>query len=343
MEQKIKDAGQWYDKNKALYERYSIEIEEIITKILKTKNIPYQSVSHRVKEKESYLNKCRNEKYTNPIDQITDVSGIRIITYTNQDVSSICKILQDEFLIDECNSGNKAEMLETDKVGYLSVHYILQLGVKRLELPENKVYENLKCEVQVRTLLQHAWAEIEHDRNYKFAGVLPKEIKRRFYLVAGVLELMDCEFDKLSKDIDEYAKCMKKAVLKGNYNLGIDSKSMEQYLLKRFGGEANIRILIDGEIISEEVVEELVSFGYKAIQEIEDDLDSYGIVLREDRSCIGLLRDLMIIKDCEKYFNVAYNDHWQFTYKSEVEYWKEKGSENVEKYLSDHRITVFVN
>lgn len=339
MELKIKDAEQWYDKNKALYEKFSQEVEEIITKILKLENIPYQSVSHRVKEKESYLNKCKNEKYIDPIKQITDVSGIRIIAYTNQDVTSICRILQNEFQIDESNSENKAEMLDTDKVGYLSVHYILQLSEKRLELPENKLYESLKCEVQVRTLLQHAWAEIEHDRNYKFAGVLPKEIKRRFYLVAGVLELVDFEFDKLSKDIDEYEKSMEEAVSKGDYNLGIDSKSVEQYMMKKFKGVDNINPCFEGTIVTEEIVEELVRFGYKKIKDIDDDINSYKNVCEEEDTYIGLLRNLMMIKDCRQYFCKAYNDDWKFIEKSNVIFLKENGVENIEEYLEANGIS----
>lgn len=339
MEQKIKDAEQWYDKNKALYDRFSQEVEEIITKILKLNNIPYQSVGHRVKEKESFLNKCKNEKYINPIKQITDVSGIRIIAYTNQDVSNICKILRDEFRIDEGNSGNKAEMLDTDKVGYLSVHYILQLSEKRLGLPEYKIYENLKCEVQIRTLLQHAWAEIEHDRNYKFAGVLPKEIKRRFCLVAGVLELMDCEFDKLSKDIDEYEQSTNKAVSKGDYNLGIDSKSLEKYMLKKFEGVDNIHSSQNGIIIAEEVVEELVRFGYNKVKEIDDDISIYKNVCEEEDTYIGLLRNLMMIKDCRHYFRVAYNDNWKAIEKSNVKFLKENGVKNIEKYLRENEIS----
>ncbi len=342
MEQKIKEAEQWYDKNKTLYERFSEEIKGIIIKVLKAQKIPYQSVNHRVKEKESFLNKCRNEKYTNPIEQIMDISGIRIIAYTNQDVSDICKILQDEFLIDESNSGNKADMLATDKVGYLSVHYVLQLSKKRLELVEYKEYENLKCEVQVRTLLQHAWAEIEHDKNYKFAGVLPNEIKRRFYLVAGALELMDYEFDKLSKDIDEYAKKTEKALSKGDFNLSINSKSLEQYMLKRFEGTTNIRPSTDGVIISEEVVEEAIRFGYKIIQDIENDLREHENVFKDMKiTYIGLLRSLMIIKDCEKYFNSAYGGGWWRTKRSKIEFWKKNGANDIEKYLLDRKIKVY--
>lgn len=341
MEQKIKEAEQWYNKNKTLYERFSEEIEGIIIKVLKAQKIPYQSVSHRVKEKEIYLNKCRNEKYNNPIEEIMDISGIRIIAYTNQDVSDICNILQDEFLIDKGNSGNKADMLATDKVGHLSVHYVLQLSKKRLELAEYKEYENLKCEVQVRTLLQHAWAEIEHDRNYKFTGVLPNGIKRRFYLVAGALELMDYEFDKLSKDIDEYAKKTEKALSKGDFNLSINSKSLEQYMLKRFEGATNIKPFVEGPIISEEIIAEVIKFGYKTIQDLEIDLNKYESVFQNHVSTfIGVLRDLMIIKDCEKYFKVAYNGNWQGVNKRSVDLWKENGANKIDKYLNDFGICI---
>lgn len=334
----MKDLEQWYERNKASYEQFSKEVEEIITKILKSKEIPYQSVCHRVKEKESYLNKCKNEKYTDPVNQITDISGIRIIAYTNQDVTNICKVLQDEFSVDEENSVNKAEILETDKVGYLSVHYILQLSKKRLELPEYKRYEDLKCEVQVRTLLQHAWAEIEHDRNYKFAGVLPKEIKRRFYLIAGVLEMMDNEFDMLSEDIDKYAKSMKKAVSKGDYDLDIDSKSVEQYLLKKFEGVNNIEPSSGGMMVTEGVIEELLKFGYKKIQEIEDDINTYINVYEENSTYIGVLRKLMMLKDCGKYFEKAYNGDWQVMKRASLKSLKEHGVKDIQKYLHENQI-----
>ena len=341
MDTKIKEAEVWYDKNKRLYEDFSREMENIIIKILKNQGILYQSVSHRVKEKESYLNKCDNEKYDNPVEEIMDVSGIRIIAYTNRDVSDICRILQEEFLIDEQNSINKADILETDRVGYLSVHYILQLSENRVALAEYKKYKGLRCEVQVRTLLQHAWAEIEHDRNYKFAGVLPKEIQRRFHLVAAVLEMMDGEFDKLSRDIDEYAQNMQEAVKEGDYNLDIDSKSLEQYMLKRFEGISNVRYSPKGDVVSEIVVQELLRFGYRKILDIEQDLKKcYNDVVNCDTTYIGILRAVMITADCKKYFNVAYKGDWQHTSRERVELWKKNGAVNVEKYLKEKGIGV---
>ncbi len=340
MEQKIKAAGQWYDRNRGLYEQFSKEATEIITKLLKAEDIPYQSISCRVKDKESYLGKCRKEKYTNPIEQIMDVSGIRIIAYTNKDVEKICGVLQNEFWIDEKNSMNKADALETNKVGYLSVHYILQLSERRLQLAECKKYRNLRCEVQVRTLLQHAWAEIEHDRNYKFSGVLPDEIKRRFYLVAGVLEMMDREFDRLSKDIDAYVARTEIAISAGNYKLSIDSKSVEQYMLKRFGEPIHIGTGLGGTVAMEDLVEELTRFGYETIQDIEDDLNGCSAVLEGRKTYIGVLRDLMIMKDCVKYFREVYSGNWQAVDEDSVRLWKENGADDVERYLDDYEISV---
>jgi len=342
MEKKIKEAEQWYDKNKGLYEQFSQEVEEIITKILKKQGIPYQSVSHRVKEKESYLNKCRKEKYANPIEQITDLSGIRVIAYTNVDVQRICDILQTEFLVDKKNSINKSQNLETDKVGYRSFHFILQLNENRIGLAEYSAYKELKCEVQVRTLLQHAWAEIEHDRNYKFAGVLPDDIKRRFHLVAGVLEMMDNEFDRLSAEIDEYSKNMKKAVEEGNYDLPIDSKSLEQYGLKKFKGLINLCPDSDGTMISEKVVKELQRFGYREIRSIEDNVNKHIDALCEASSptLIGVFRDLMILEDCERYFKEAYNQGWHSIDQRDVEFYKQNGVTNIEKYIKEYDIYI---
>ncbi|MEE1257866.1 MAG: hypothetical protein UHN47_15355 [Lachnospiraceae bacterium] len=342
MEKKLTEAEQWYEKNKLLFEQFSEEIEEIITKILKIQGIPYQSIAHRVKSKESYLKKCSKEKYTNPIEEITDVSGIRVIAYTNEEVKKICEILQNEFAIDKEKSVNKSIILETDRVGYRSFHFILQLNESRTNLPEYIAYKDLKCEVQVRTLLQHAWAEIEHDRNYKFAGVLPDEIKRRFHLVAGVLEMMDSEFDRLSRDIDEYSICTEKAVAEGNYNLSIDSKSLEQYGLKRFEGIIDIEPCSDGTIISEEVVQELINFGYDTIQSIENDVNKYIDILakKTPTTLVGVCRDLMFLKDCNRYFSKAYKGQWQGTSVNHINFLKRNGVSDIDKYIKENKIYI---
>ena len=63
--------------------------------------------------------------------------------------------------------------------------------------------------------------------------------------------------------------------------MSIDSKSVEQYMLKRFEGRSDIRACTDGTIVSEKVVEELIRFGYKTIQDIDNDLNDLGDKFQE--------------------------------------------------------------
>ncbi len=62
---------------------------------------------------------------------------------------------------------------------------VAEIKDDRIILPEYQKFKDKKFEIQIRTILQHAWAEIEHDRDYKFTGELPINIKRRFRILAG--------------------------------------------------------------------------------------------------------------------------------------------------------------
>lgn len=344
MEDKINQAEVWYDKNARIYKQFSIEVAHIIEKILEVRKMPYQSITNRVKERESYLNKCKKDKYFNPVEEIMDLAGVRIIAYTNSDVKKICDIIEEHFKIDNDNSEDKAKKMDENKVGYLSVHYIAQLSDDRVKLPECSIYKNIKCEIQVRTLLQHAWAEIEHDRNYKFSVELPQDIKRRFHLVAGVLEMMDREFDNLSKEIDDNAKVVKEKTKQGNFDIDIDTESLSQYLLYRFKEYKHIETVQDGVIVNKSVIKELLRFGYTKICDIDQALTEElltKILKKGEVTYIGILRDLMILLDAKKYFEDAYNKGWTGTYRKEVTRWEELGIKNIENYLIDAGITIY--
>lgn len=341
MEDKIKKAEDWYDKNKDIYKSFSVEIADIIEKVLKTKKLSYQSITKRLKEKDSYLNKCKKECYLNPIEEIMDVAGIRIIAYTNNDVEKICEVIKEEFNIDDNNSGNKIDKMDEDKVGYLSVHYIAELNDARARLTEYRIYNNCKCEIQVRTLLQHAWAEIEHDRHYKFSGVLPKDISRRFYLIAGVLEMMDREFDTLSNEIDDHSKTIKIKTKKNDLNIEIDSESLSQYMISKFKDNKNI-VPSNEVVIGKSVTEELIRFGFTKIEDIDQKLTENMVEqmlsLWEIISYTGILRNLMILLDVKKYFEAAYNQTWALARKIDIENWEKMGLKDIRKYLQNANI-----
>lgn len=344
MKNKIKKAETWYNNNAKKYEHFAQEVAQIIEKILMTGRIPYQSITQRIKEKESYLNKCKKDKYLDPVEEIMDLAGVRIIAYTNNDVKKICAIIEEQFKIDDNNSENKAEKIGEDKLGYLSVHYVAELSDERVKLPEYIVYKDFKCEIQVRTLLQHAWAEIEHDKNYKFSVTLPKDIKRRFYLLSGVLEMIDREFDNLSKEIDDYSEMVHEKTKQGDFDIEIDTESLSQYLLSKFENDERIDKSSCG-IVNKSVIDELLRFGFKKITDIDQELTEKmitKILSKEKKSTyIGLLRDLMMILDVEKYFKVAYNGDWTGTNRWQIEVWEKNGIKNIEEYLIDAGIMIF--
>lgn len=339
MEKKVEEALEWYDQSVDLYERFSSDMTDIVKKLLDRKKIPYHSIDYRVKTKKSFGDKCRKEKYVDPVNEIMDLSGIRIIAYTKREVQEICKVIQDEFDIDMQNSGDKADVMEDDKVGYLSVHYVMKMNADRTKLAEYEEFQGLRCEIQIRTLLQHAWAEIEHDKNYKFSGVLPKDIRRRFYLVAGVLEMMDREFDELSREIDKYSKEVKAETAKGNFDEEINTESLTQYLLAKFGKKDYLRAASRDSIVDKNVIEELKGFGFHSIKDI-DDLLSDDMAKKIDdhgNTYIGMLRDFMIITDVDKYFSHAYKGAWKGCSGADIKFWRENGVE-IERYLEENDI-----
>lgn len=193
-----------YNKNKKLYENLENKIVVLIKELL-LGNVNCHNIFSRVKEQNSLEKKIniKDGKYSS-LSEITDIVGCRIISYFEDDVQKIVEIIRKEFDIDEENSINKKAILESDKFGYLSYHLVCSISSNRLSLPEYKKYENIKFEIQIRSILQHAWAEIEHDIGYKSLFEIPKELKRKFSRIAGLLETADESFCEIKKSINEY-------------------------------------------------------------------------------------------------------------------------------------------
>lgn len=197
-----------YDQNVRLYKAFVNEIEHLITNILQTNKINCNAITSRTKSRESLAEKIeRKQGKYNDLFQITDIAGVRIITYYAEDVDKIAKIIETEFDVDHENSIDKRESLEPDRFGYCSVHYVVQMNSQRLSLCEYSVYKNLKCEIQIRSILQHAWAEIEHDIGYKSEIAIPKEMRRDFSRIAGLLEIADKEFNQIRSALKDYKNC----------------------------------------------------------------------------------------------------------------------------------------
>lgn len=304
----------WYFENKSTFEKLSKKIRGILVEILDENEIEYHQVQSRTKTLESFSKKYEKPKYSNP-DDLTDLSGIRIITYVEDNIPIICKLIEDNFTIDKENSLDKGSELGLDKVGYKSVHYVGKLPDSRIRLVENKKFKDFKFEIQVRTILQHSWAEIEHDRNYKFSGKLPAKIQRRFKLLAGLLELADNEFNSISKDIDSYSQEVKDKTIVGDLNIPINSMSLQEYLILKVESVKNIKIR-KNIYVSQETVAEINNYGILTLQEFNDIIPKglFKTYQKQESeiTTVGIIRDVLIINDYKKYFEKSYNGDWNF-------------------------------
>lgn len=195
-----------FDEKASLYDDFLKYFYNTITGILKGHSIVVQSVDTRLKKRDSLDKKIKLKKKYKSLEDITDVCGMRIITYFSDDVDKIADIIKKEFKIDEKNSVDKRKIDDPTKFGYVSLHYIISLKGTRANLPESKRFKDLKIEIQIRTILQHAWAEIEHDLGYKTVGDIPDSIRRKFSLLAGQIELVDENFVMIKNAMEEYSE-----------------------------------------------------------------------------------------------------------------------------------------
>ena len=212
------------------YRQFALKMKEILSSILESKAIVSQSINYREKDPEKLRKKIDKKDYHNPLQEITDLAGVRIITYFPSDVDKIVELIEDEFVIDHENSIDKRKSSDPSTFGYASYHLVVELSPERLNLPEYSFFKKMKCEIQVRTILQHAWAEIEHDIIYKSTEDIPFELRRRFSSLAGMLEVADREFESLRESEIEVRKEIGNKISRDVLNIPIDLESLSFYL-----------------------------------------------------------------------------------------------------------------
>jgi hypothetical protein len=132
-------------------------------------------------------------------------------------------------------------VIEEDRFGYQSIHYLVRIKRERAGLAEYERYAKATAEVQVRTILQHAWAEIEHDIQYKSAIAIPREIHRRFMALAGMLEIADREFQAI-QNADRKVTVEAREMVKSGDLAGVEitPDALHAFLDKRLGSDWRI-------------------------------------------------------------------------------------------------------
>ena len=246
----------------------------ILADIAKELGLTVLAVEHRVKEEKSLAGKLeRKGDGYNTLEDITDILGCRVICFLSDEIDKIGKKVEERFVIDWENSSDKRTLLKENAFGYLSLHYICSLPFGD-KWPDEICGK--KFEVQIRTILQHAWSAIHHDIGYKSDFGVPRDINRQFARLAGLLELADDEFVRARDNMLNYTEDIRKRIITDDADdVTINMISLNEYVLHNKKMQQLIKEIADisnaeiKPIDPESYIPQLAFLGVKKLGDIE--------------------------------------------------------------------------
>jgi len=207
----------WYGAHSGTYARLADVVERVLASAT-DQHAPLAIVHTRPKALASYAGKIQRKlrRYRETdvegrlVHPITDLCGARVITHTLDHVKAMCRFIEEHFDIDQANSVDVGKRLRVNEFGYLSVHYVVRFipdvfPTRAVPVRVPRTLCGLDVEIQVRTLLQHAWADISHDLSYKSTFTVPDNWQREFARLAAVLEDADEAFCRVGEGLAAYA------------------------------------------------------------------------------------------------------------------------------------------
>ena len=263
-----------YRKQRDDFIRLGDTVHSILNDVVKELGLIVLAVEHRVKEEKSLAGKLeRKGDAYNTFEDITDILGCRVICFLSDEIDKIGKKVEETFVIDREHSSDKRALIKEDSFGYLSLHYICSL-------PEGDKWPKEICgkkfEVQIRSILQHAWSAIHHDIGYKSDFGVPRDIRRQFARLAGLLELADEEFVRARDNMVNYTEDIRQRIITDDADdVAINMISLNEYVLhnRRMQDLINEIAAITGaevrEIDPESYIPQLAFLGITKLGDIE--------------------------------------------------------------------------
>ncbi|HEX3174782.1 MAG TPA: hypothetical protein VHQ43_11265 [Solirubrobacterales bacterium] len=244
-----RDAVDQYQGVRQEFEDCSQAVYSVLqTALAEEDGILIHSLEARAKSADSFGRKAAlpsvedpgQPKYPEPLTEITDLAGARVITFLLDTVDQVNEIVEREFDVVE-KSTKSGLHEEGERLGYQSVHFLVKFSEARRSLPEYARFKELITEVQVRTILQHAWAEIEHDIQYKAVETIPTSIRRRFTSLAGLVEIADREFQAISTEDKRNRNDARRLIQEGSLDrVEITPDALKAYLDLKLGPDGRM-------------------------------------------------------------------------------------------------------
>ncbi len=251
----------FYDNLKT-NEKLCQEVSYTIKTELNKTNINIAQITSRVKTLESFCEKITRKKYPSPFDDVTDFAGVRIVYLYSTDRAHIEKIIEDTFdVIEKVDKTNT----DDDKFGYGALHYLIKIRSNLIGARYDELREKT-CEIQIRTILQDAWALVAHHLSYKQESDIPKELRRKLNALSGLFETADDQFESIRHIRTNYQEKLQPLLTQGviteTEEANVDS--LNAYLSSRFPDRRNS----DLESIAS-LLDDLKSHGFLTLHDID--------------------------------------------------------------------------
>lgn len=205
-----------YRERLPIYEKIRSTVNDRLRQCLNENGLVVAALESRIKTEKSLTGKLELKGYKyRTVEDITDIVGVRIVTFFSDEVDIISALVEKLFDIDWDNSVDKRKKLEIDRFGYMSLHYICRLPEALCGDPS---LTRIRFELQMRSALQHVWANMQHDTGYKTDVEIPVEHQRSLNRLAGILELADEQFSRIRKEINDYRRNVQSLVASGNFD-----------------------------------------------------------------------------------------------------------------------------
>lgn len=197
------------------YAAFVAAIRHILEAAVDAQKIVPHAITGRAKQPKSLRKKLvdNGTALESAVDEaIKDLAGARIVFLTNGQVAAFNNtgILHDNFEVVSVNVHHPVPGTETETKLFDSTNYLVRLKPERLALPEYQRFEGLRAEIQVQTLLNHAWAEMGHDTIYKQPNLQHVGQKRLDAIKARMDKVMrdyllpaGHDFDKIARDFSQ--------------------------------------------------------------------------------------------------------------------------------------------
>lgn len=255
----------FYD-NLSTNEKLCQEVSYILTTEIAKSGVEIAQISSRAKSLESFCEKISRKQYKDPFNDITDFAGVRVVYLYSTSRPEIEKIIEDHFVVTEKIDKTT---VDEDKFGYGALHYLVKIRNDHAGARYNEL-RNKTCEIQVRTILQDAWALVAHHLSYKQESDVPKGLRRKLNALSGLFETADDQFENIRNTRKKYQEELKPFLSEGNIKNDEEANidSLDAYLREKFPDR-----LQELEYLPS-LLDELKAFGYNSLKDIDSMVSS---------------------------------------------------------------------